>query len=79
MDLQTLKIFTAVAAEMSITRAASRLGRAPSNVTTRIQQLEAELGAALFIRAGKRITLSAALCTTRQHPPEPPSRHRTKR
>lgn len=60
MDLETLKIFEVVAAELSITRAASRLGRAPSNVTTRIQQLEAELGAELFIRIGKRITLSTA-------------------
>ncbi|WP_304525025.1 LysR substrate-binding domain-containing protein [Halomonas sp. I5-271120] len=60
MDLETLKIFEAVAAELSVTRAAARLGRAPSNVTTRIQQLEAELDAALFIRLGKRITLSTA-------------------
>ncbi|QEM82651.1 LysR substrate-binding domain-containing protein [Halomonas binhaiensis] len=60
MDLETLKIFEVVAAELSITRAATRLGRAPSNVTTRIQQLEAELGVELFIRIGKRITLSTA-------------------
>ncbi|WP_413615949.1 LysR family transcriptional regulator [Halomonas cupida] len=60
MDLETLKIFDAVAAELSITRAASRLGRVPSNITTRIQHLEAELGAELFIRMGKRITLSTA-------------------
>lgn len=60
MDLETLKIFEAVAAELSMTRAAARLGRAPSNVTTRIQQLEAELDAELFIRLGKRITLSTA-------------------
>lgn len=60
MDLQTLKIFEAVAAELSMSRAAARLGRAPSNVTTRIQQLEAELDAELFIRLGKRITLSTA-------------------
>ncbi|RAR59801.1 DNA-binding transcriptional LysR family regulator [Onishia taeanensis] len=60
MDLETLKIFEAVAAELSVTRAAARLGRAPSNVTTRIQQLEAELDAELFIRLGKRITLSTA-------------------
>ncbi|MFG6177864.1 LysR substrate-binding domain-containing protein [Halomonas sp. THAF12] len=60
MDLETLKIFEAVAAELSVTRAAARLGRAPSNVTTRIQQLEAELDAELFVRLGKRITLSTA-------------------
>ncbi|KGE78872.1 LysR substrate-binding domain-containing protein [Halomonas salina] len=60
MDLETLRIFETVAAELSMTRAAARLGRAPSNVTTRIQQLEAELDAELFVRLGKRITLSSA-------------------
>lgn len=60
METESLRIFCAVAAELSITQAAARLGRAPSNVTTRIQQLEAELGAGLFVRTGKRIALSAA-------------------
>lgn len=58
MDLTTLDIFRAVAAELSITRAASRLGRAQSNVTTRIQQLEQALGAELFSREGKRLRLT---------------------
>ena len=44
MDSETLRIFAAVAAELRITRAAARLGRAPSNVATRIQQLESDLG-----------------------------------
>lgn len=60
MDLESLRIFDAVAVELSITRAASRLGRAASNVTTRIQQLEADLATELFIRSGKRIALSLA-------------------
>ena len=60
MDLDGLTIFRAVAAESSITRAAARLGRVPSNVTTRIQQLETELGVSLFDRTGKRLSLSAA-------------------
>ena len=60
MDSESLRIFVAVAAELSITHAAARLGRVPSNVTTRIQQLEADVGAPLFIRAGKRISLSSA-------------------
>ena len=60
MDRESLKIFKAVAAELSITQASVRLGRAPSNVTTRIQQLEADVGAELFVRAGKRMTLSVA-------------------
>lgn len=58
MDPESLKIFVTVADALSITQAAARLGRAPSNVTTRMQQLEADVGAALFIRTGKRITLS---------------------
>ncbi|WP_197347346.1 LysR family transcriptional regulator, partial [Ralstonia pseudosolanacearum] len=38
MDSESLRIFCSVASELSITHAAARLGRAPSNVTTRIQQ-----------------------------------------
>lgn len=60
MDLESLRIFNTVAAELSITQAALKLGRAASNVTTRIQQLETDIGADLFIRTGKRIVLSVA-------------------
>lgn len=60
MDSESLKIFCAVAAELSITHAASWLGRVPSNVTTRVRQLEAELGVDLFVRTGKRLSLSSA-------------------
>jgi len=59
VDHTTLEIFCVVAAELSVTRAAKRLGRVQSNVTTRIQQLEEELGVALFRRDGNRLTLSA--------------------
>ncbi|WP_226502135.1 LysR substrate-binding domain-containing protein [Pseudomonas sp. MWU16-30317] len=58
MDLASLEIFQIVAAEMSVTKAAARLGRAQSNVSTRIQQLEESLGAALFSREGKRMALT---------------------
>lgn len=58
MDLSSLEIFRAVALECSVTRAAQRLQRAQSNVTTRIRQLEDELGTALFLRDGKRMTLT---------------------
>jgi DNA-binding transcriptional LysR family regulator len=58
MDHSTLEIFCAVAEELSITRAAQRLGRVQSNVTTRVQQLEEELGVALFTRENKRLQLS---------------------
>lgn len=58
MDLSSLEIFVAVAAELSVTRAAERLQRVQSNVTTRLRQLEEQLGVALFLREGKRMTLT---------------------
>lgn len=60
MDLVALEIFSAVAQEGSVTRAAQRLGRVQSNVTTRVQQLEEQLGAGLFLRQGKRMVLTPA-------------------
>jgi DNA-binding transcriptional LysR family regulator len=60
MDLAALRIFTAVVREGGITRAAIRLNRVQSNVTTRIRQLEDELGVALFLREGKRLHLAPA-------------------
>lgn len=59
LDLAALAIFRAVAAEGSVTRAAERLSRVQSNVTTRVRQLEADVGAALFLREGKRMALTA--------------------
>lgn len=58
MDLASLTVFRAVALEQSITRAADLLRRAPSNVTTRIQQLEAEVGVSFFQRDRKRMELT---------------------
>ncbi|MDA8523049.1 LysR family transcriptional regulator [Acidovorax sp. NCPPB 4044] len=58
MDLIALEIFRAVATEGSVTRAAERLGRAQSNVTTRVQQLEEQLGATLFLREGRGMVLT---------------------
>lgn len=58
MDFVALEIFCAVAAQGSVTRAAERLQRAQSNVTTRVRQLEDELGSALFLREGKRMALT---------------------
>ena len=60
MDLSDLRIFNAVIHEGSVTRAAGRLNRVQSNVTTRIRQLEEDLGVALFIRDGKRLHLAPA-------------------
>jgi DNA-binding transcriptional LysR family regulator len=60
MDLSDLQIFRAVVQAGGVTRAAERLNRVQSNITTRVRQLEAELGVNLFIRNGKRLHLSPA-------------------
>lgn len=60
MDLRDLEIFHAVVTEGGITRAAEKLHRVQSNVTTRVKQLEAELGRPLFLREGRRLTLAPA-------------------
>lgn len=59
MDLFSLELFCAVAHEQSITRAAKRLSRVQSNVTTRVKQLEEELGVQLFSRGNKRMILTS--------------------
>src|ERR1700731_4471023 len=60
MDLSELRIFSTVVRQGGVTRAAERLHRVQSNVTTRIRQLEEDLGVALFIREGKRLHLAPA-------------------
>jgi DNA-binding transcriptional LysR family regulator len=60
MELADLRIFRAVVEEGGVTKAAARLHRVQSNVTTRIRQLEEKLGVDLFIREGKRLHLSPA-------------------
>ncbi|WP_235047888.1 LysR family transcriptional regulator [Pseudogulbenkiania ferrooxidans] len=60
MELDELRIFQAVLQEGGITRAAQRLHRVQSNVTTRLRQLEDKLGVALFLREGKRLVPTAA-------------------
>ena len=58
MNLSDLEVFRAVANEGGIVKAARKLHRVPSNVTKRIQQLEATLGAPLFVRARQRLFVS---------------------
>jgi DNA-binding transcriptional LysR family regulator len=58
MDLVALQIFKAVAEAGGITKAAARLHRVQSNITTRVKQLEARLGTALFHRHKRRLVLS---------------------
>lgn len=58
MDSSLLKVFVEVARENSITKAATKLKFAQSNVTSRIKQLEKSLGFALFHRVPKGVILS---------------------
>lgn len=60
MELSDLRIFTTVVREGGITRAAERLNRVQSNVTTRIRQLEERLNTQLFRRQGKKLVLTAS-------------------
>ncbi|WP_026145352.1 putrescine utilization regulator PtrR [Pseudomonas asplenii] len=60
MDLVQLEIFKTVAEQGSISAAAQLIHRVPSNLTTRIKQLEQDLGVELFIREKSRLRLSPA-------------------
>src|SRR6476659_3068723 len=59
IDLESLKIFRTVVDEGGVVRAANKLHRVQSKVTTRIRQLEEHLGTRLFRREGRSIRLSA--------------------
>lgn len=58
MDLQALKFFQSVAEMGSISAAARELNYAQSNITTKVQQLEADLQTILFYRHNRGITLT---------------------
>lgn len=58
MDLTQLEVFRAIAEEGSITAAAERLHRVPSNVSTRLRQLEVSLGCTLFHREKLRLHIT---------------------
>ena len=60
MDFGDLRVFKAVVEEGGISGAARRLHRVQSNITTRVQQLEASLGTKLFVREKGRLHLSPA-------------------
>src|SRR2546430_17210598 len=57
-DRTDLHIFRSVVQAGGVTRAAEKLNRVQSNVTTRVRQLESDLGVELFIREGKKLHLS---------------------
>ncbi|WP_076997718.1 LysR family transcriptional regulator [Variovorax sp. KK3] len=60
IDLDSLEIFRTVVSEGGVIRAAGKLNRVQSNVTTRIRQLEERLGQQLFQRQGRSLALAPA-------------------
>ena len=60
MDTRQLEYFVAVAEELNFTRAAARLFAVQSTVSAGIRSVESELGATLFERSTKRVSLTAA-------------------
>src|ERR1700751_779599 len=60
MNFADLQVFKSVVDEGGVIRAASKLHRGPSAVTTRIKQLEASMGVKLFHRDKQRLHLSPA-------------------
>lgn len=60
MNFADLQVFKSVVDEGGVIKAAQKLHRVPSAVTTRIKQLEASIGVKLFHREKQRLHLSPA-------------------
>jgi DNA-binding transcriptional LysR family regulator len=60
MEVRQLQIFCILAEELNFTRTAEKVHTVQSNVTAQIRALEEELGAPLFDRLGRRVTLTDA-------------------
>jgi DNA-binding transcriptional LysR family regulator len=60
LTLRQLRLFEAVASNLSYSRAAEQMSLTQPAVSMQVQQLEAELGLQLLIKTGKRVSLSQA-------------------
>ena len=60
VELSDLEIFRSVALEGSVSRAAEKLHRVQSNISTRVKQLEERLGVRLFLRQSRGLALTPA-------------------
>ncbi|MDA8410541.1 MAG: LysR substrate-binding domain-containing protein [Treponema sp.] len=60
MELRHLRYFSAVAEQLSFVRAADALHITQPPLSRQIQELEQEIGTALFLREGKRVALTPA-------------------
>ncbi len=60
MELRELRAFVTASRELHFARAAEQLYMSPSTMSELIRKLEGELGAELFIRTTRRVTLTAA-------------------
>ena len=60
MEFSSLQIFLAVAREGGVSKAAQKLNYVQSYVTARIRKLEEELGASLFHRRPRGMSLTPA-------------------
>ncbi|MFF3391345.1 LysR family transcriptional regulator [Streptomyces sp. NPDC002669] len=60
MELRQLEYLVAVAEEQNFTRAAERVHISQSGISSQIRQLERELGAELFDRSARTVTLTVA-------------------
>jgi len=60
LELRDLQMVAAVAASGSVTRAAGDLHRTQSAISHQLRSVEERLGTALFLRAGKRMVVTAA-------------------
>ena len=58
MDVRVLRYFLAVAREESFSRAAKSLYLSQPSISRQIQELEEELGAPLFVRGSRNVTLT---------------------